>query len=117
MSGDHPIARFLHGQVQCWNTGDQDGFFQHYQRVAAQGLTLEYVGRPLITDGWAALRGMWAQQQPQIEVEVVVAMINGNEAACHHLNHRRDGSGAVHTLELYRFEPGRLSVRYFINMP
>jgi hypothetical protein len=42
-------------------------------------------------------------------------IVNGNEAACHHLNAFREHEGGIETIELYRFEEGKLSVRYFIN--
>jgi hypothetical protein len=109
------IEHFLHGQIDCWNRGDREGFLRHYREMSADGLSIEYVGRPTAGDAWAVLENMWAQQQPLFRVDVVLTVINGNEAACHHINRRVDGSSEIHTVELYRFEPGRLSVRYFIK--
>ena len=108
------IKHFLHGQVECWNNGDKDGFFAHYRSVAAKGLSIEYVGQPE-RDAWQVLEGMWAQQQPRIRVQVRETIINGNEAACHHLNAFVGGEGGIETIELYRFDEGLLSVRYFIG--
>src|SRR5690606_40510568 len=65
----HTIEHFLHGQIDCWNRGDKDGFFAHYRSVSANGLSIEYVGKPQ-ADAWQVLEGMWAQQQPKIRVEV-----------------------------------------------
>lgn len=109
------IERFLHGQVDCWNKGDKEGFFAHYRSVSPNGLSIEYVGRP-VQDGWQVLEGMWAQQQPKIRVEVRQCIVNGSEAASHHLNAFRELEGGIETIELYRFEEGRLSVRYFIDL-
>lgn len=108
------IESFLHGQVDCWNKGDKQGFFAHYRSVAPNGLTIEYVGKPP-QDGWPILEGMWAQQQARIRVEVRRCIVNGVEAACHHLNALREQAGGIETIELYRFEDGTLSVRYFID--
>lgn len=110
----HAIEHFLHGQVDCWNRGDKEGFFAHYRNVSANGLSIEYVGKPQ-HDAWQVLEGMWAQQQPKIRVEVRQCIVNGAEAACHHLNAFREQEGGIETIELYRFEEGKLSVRYFIN--
>jgi hypothetical protein len=107
------IEHFLHGQVACWNKGDKDGFFAHYRHVAPNGLSIEYVGQPE-RDAWQVLEGMWAQQQSKIRVEVKQTIIKGSEAACHHRNAFIDGDGGIETIELYRFEEGLLSVRYFV---
>lgn len=113
VTDQHAIEDFLHGQVACWNKGDQEGFFAHYRRVAPKGLSIEYVGQPA-RDGWPVLEGMWEQQQPRIRVEVRQTIIKGNEAACHHRNAFIDGDGGIETIELYRIEEGVLSVRYFV---
>lgn len=110
------IERFLHAQVAAWNAGDRDAFFAAYREAAPGGLTIEYVGRAA-GDGWAILEGMWAQQSARIEIEEVVAIVNGNEAACHNRNKVRGTAIAVETVELYRFDERRLSVRYFIRQP
>lgn len=111
------IENFLHTQLARWNANDREGFFAAYREAAPGGLTIEYVGRPA-SDGWPVLEGMWAQQNARIEVEEVVTIINGNEAACHNRNKFRDTDVAIETVELYRFEEGgRLSVRYFIRQP
>lgn len=111
----HAIEHFLHGQIDCWNRGDKEGFFAQYRSVSPNGLSIEYVGKPQ-ADAWQVLEGMWAQQQPKIRVEVRQCIVNGNEAACHHLNAFREQEGGIETIELYRFEAGKLFVRYFINL-
>ena len=45
------------------------------------------------------------------------AIVNGSEAACHNRNKLRGTAVAIETIELYRFEAGRLAVRYFIRPP
>jgi hypothetical protein len=107
------IEHFLHGQVECWNSGNKDGFFAHYRSIAGKGLSIEYVGHPE-RDAWQVLEGMWAQQNAKIRIEVKATIINGNEAACHHRNAFVGGEGGVETIEVYRFDEGLLSVRYFV---
>ena len=110
------ITAFLHTQVQCWNAGDRQGFFDAYRGVAPNGLQIEYVGRPA-GDGWPVLEAMWAQQNAKIEIEELMLVVNGSEAACHALNKLRGTQMVIHTLEMYRFDGGALSVRYFVQPP
>jgi hypothetical protein len=107
------IEQFIHAQVRAWNTGDREAFFAAYRAAAPNGLLIEYVGRPA-SDGWPVLEGMWLQQSAKIEIEEVVAIVNGQEAACHNRNKIRGTTRAIDTIELYRFDHGRLHVRYFI---
>lgn len=108
------IESFLHGQVECWNLGDREGFFNHYRSVSPNGLVIEYVGRPAM-DGFAVLEGMWEQQNGEFYVDVEEAIICANEAACRHNNIKRQGAGVIKTIELYKFENGKTTVRYFIK--
>ena len=111
------IEYFLHAQVRAWNAGDKEGFFAAYRSVAPQGLQIEYVGRGPATEGWPVLEGMWTQQSAKIEIEEVALIINGNEVACHNRNKVRGSALAIETIELYHFDNGRLTVRYFIRQP
>jgi len=108
------IERFMHAQVKAWNAGDREAFLRAYREAAPNGLQIEYVGRPT-ADGWPVLEGMWAQQNAKIEIEEVLTIVNGSEAACHNRNKVRGTSIAIETIELYRFDAGRLQVRYFIK--
>lgn len=110
------IEQFLHRQVAAWNAGDKSAFLAAYRAAAPEGLDIEYVGRPA-SNGWPVLEGMWAQQNAKVEVEEVLLVISGNEAACHNRNRLRGTDRAIETIELYRFDAGRLSVRYFIQTP
>lgn len=110
------IESFLHAQVRAWNAGDKEAFLGAYRAAAPNGLQIEYVGRPA-AEGWPVLEGMWARQSAKIEMEEVAAIVNGNEAACHNRNKVRGTTMAIETIELYRFDEGRLSVRYFIKQP
>lgn len=114
LPGTEAITNFMHAQVRCWNAGDRQGFFDAYRDVAPNGLTVEYVGHPA-SDGWGALEDMWAQQSARIEIEELLLVVNGSEAACHALNKVRGTDMAIHTLEMYRFDRGTLAVRYFVQ--
>ncbi|MES2264315.1 MAG: nuclear transport factor 2 family protein [Pseudomonadota bacterium] len=116
MTDRSAIDDFLHGQVDCWNASDKDGFFAHYKKIAPEGLDIEYVGQPR-HDPWQVLEGMWAQQNARIRIEVAACIVNGSEAACHHRNLMRDGAGGIETIETYRFSEGKLAVRYFVAHP
>jgi hypothetical protein len=111
------IEDFLHTQVQAWNVGDKDTFFAAYRAVAPRGLQIEFVGRGPATDGWSILENMWTVQNAKIAIEEVALIVNGSEAACHNRNKMRGTAIAIETIELYRFEDGRLQVRYFVKQP
>lgn len=110
------IEAFIHAQINAWNAGDKDAFFAAYRGAAPQGLQIEYVGKPA-SDGWPILEGMWAQQCAKIEVAEVVVVVNGNEAACHNHNKVRGTNMVIESIELYRFDAGHLTVRYFLKHP
>ncbi len=107
------IERFLHGQVEAWNAHDKESFFGLYKALSPNGLAIDYVGQP-VRPAWDILEDMWAKQNDKIRIEVAKTIINGSEAACHHLNHVTGAGFAIETIELYAFGDGELSVRYFI---
>ncbi len=108
------MERFLHGQLDAWNAGDRDKFFGLYREFSPNGLHIEYVGKP-DRDPWEVLETMWKDHNASMKVEAVKAIINGNEAACYHLNHITAAGVAIKTMEIYAFKDGKLSIRYFID--
>ena len=110
------IEAFLKGQVDAWNRRHKAAFMGLYRDASPNGLEIDYVGQPQ-RDPWEILETMWTNQIDMIEVEVVKKIINGREAACHHKNHIRGSGTWIDTIELYAFDDGRLSVRYFIQPP
>jgi hypothetical protein len=114
MSDTAKIEAFLVAQTVHWNEGNKEAFFDVYRRAAPAGLTIEYIGRPS-QDGWAVLENMWDQQRVNIRVEPVTKIVNGNEAACYVRNVIIGTERAIETIELFRFEEGKLFVRYFIK--
>jgi hypothetical protein len=111
------IEQFMHGQVACWNAHDRSGFLDWYKKMATLSLEIEYVGRTDQKDGWFVIEEMWDKHNTQFELVVATTAINGNEAAVHHHNNIRGTDVTIESIETYRFEPGRLWVRYFLKAP
>ncbi len=44
------IERFMHGQAAAWNAHDKAGLLALYREVAAEHLSIEYVGREQVYD-------------------------------------------------------------------
>lgn len=108
------LESFLHAQVKAWNAHDRDAFFKVYRAMAPGKLEIEYVGRST-GEGWAILENMWDTTNAIVEVEVITTILNGREAACHHINHMPSLDRKVETIELYRFDGDDLYIRYFIK--
>lgn len=111
------IERFMHGQAAAWNAHDKAGLLALYREVAAEHLSIEYVGRADQADGWLVIEEMYDKHNAQFRLEQVTTIVNGNEAAAHHRNCIRDSNIVIESIETYRFEPGRLYVRYFLKAP
>ena len=111
------IERFMRGQVSCWNAHDRAGFMALYREMAPLSLEIEYVGRTDQRDGWFVMEEMWEKHNAQISLEVGTTIQNGNEVALHHRNLIVGTDLAIESIETYRFEPGRLFVRYFLKPP
>lgn len=108
------IEHFLHAQLEHWHAKNRDGFLGAYREMSPNGLTVEYVGRPL-GDGWQAIEDIWEKQVPNIEVEVQSKIINGSEAACLHANKIIGTNQVIPTIEQYIFGDGTLHVRYYVG--
>ncbi|OGB06228.1 MAG: hypothetical protein A3E25_00525 [Burkholderiales bacterium RIFCSPHIGHO2_12_FULL_69_20] len=111
------IARFMHGQVQCWNAHDKAGLLAHYRAVAPNGLDIDYVGRATQADGWFVIEEMYDKHNAQFRLEVVTTIVNGNEVAVHHRNCVVGTDLVIESIETYRFDAGRLWVRYYLKPP
>ncbi|MDZ4101483.1 MAG: nuclear transport factor 2 family protein [Hydrogenophaga sp.] len=111
------IERFMSGQVRCWNKHDRAGLIALYREMASTQLTIEYVGRAQQADGWLVIEEMFDKHNHQFRLEVVNTIINGNEAAVRHRNCIVGSSQVIESIETYRFGPGTLHVRYFLQPP
>jgi hypothetical protein len=106
------IHRFVASQLEFWNAGQRTEMTDLYRRYAPDGLTIEYVGQP-VGDGWPLYEHMWDNYGGSVRTEIIEILVKGNEAACHFLNVRRDSGIGNPSIEIYRFEEGRLHIRYF----
>ncbi len=111
------IERFMRGQVECWNAHDKAGLMALYREMAPERLDIGYAGRSTDKDGWFIIEEMFDKHNAQFRLEVVETIINGNEAAVHHRNCIVGSDAVIQSIETYRFEPGRLSVIYYLKPP
>ncbi|MBR9909317.1 MAG: nuclear transport factor 2 family protein [Gammaproteobacteria bacterium] len=116
MEKNQQLEHFVHAQVECWNQGDKEGFLKCYSDIAPNGLSVEIVGAPQM-EPQVALEAMW-RTQPDIRIDIVCAVVVGNEAVTHHRNIKRSsGELSTDTLEIYQLDDGKLSARYFVSHP
>ena len=106
------IREFLVQQIALWNAEKRQEMTDMYKRYSPKGLAIEYVGQPA-GDGWAAYEHMWDEYGGRVKGEIVEILVNGNEAACHFLNVRKDSGIRNPSIETYRFDDGKLTVRYY----
>ncbi len=111
------IERFMSGQVRCWNEHDKAGLLALYREVAPASLDIEYVGRAQQADGWLVIEEMYDKHNAQFRLEVVCTIANGNDVAVHHRNCIVGTHQVIESIEHYRFGPGTLHVRYFLQPP
>lgn len=111
------VENFMKGQVAAWNRHDKAGFLALYREMAPELLDIQYAGRPRQEDGWFVIEEMWDKHNLQITLQVGMTIINGNEAAVQHRNLIVGTDLSIESIETYRFEPGRLFVRYFLKPP
>jgi hypothetical protein len=106
------IRDFLTRQVALWNSGNRKEMTDLYRKYARDQLVIEYVGQP-IGDGWKTYEHMWDAYGGSVKTDVVEILVNGNEGACSMRNVRVASGLANPSIEIYRFEEGRLHIRYF----
>ena len=70
-----------------------------------------------LADGWFVIEEMYDKHNAQIKLEVVATVFNGSEAAAHHRNCIVGTDLVIESIETYRFDAGRLWVRYFLKAP
>ena len=111
------IKRFMQGQVRCWNAHDTTGLLALYRAMAPEQLDIRYAGRDTDKDGWFIIEEMFDKHNAQFRLEVVETITNGNEVAVHHRNCIVGSDAVIESIETYRFEPGRLSIVYYLKPP
>ena len=108
------IHEFLTSQLEMFNEGRREEMTALYRKYAADELIIEYVGQP-VGDGWKTFDHMWDNYGGLVKTNCAEMFINGNEGACYMKNVRVATGVANPSIEIYRFEPGRLHIRYFHN--
>lgn len=108
------IARFIQRQTEFWNASDFEAMREIYREYARDRLIIEYVGMP-IGDGWTEFQNLWNRYNGVVKTRTVEVMVNGNEAACYFRNERTVGTVVNPSIEIYKFTPGVLHIRYFHN--
>ena len=111
------IEHFMKNGASYWNAGNREGYMGLYQTAAPDGLEISYAGRAEQKDGWLILEEMWDKHNSQIEIDTVVTIINGDEAAIHYRNRIVGTEHVILSLETYHFTPGKLSVKYYLLPP
>ena len=101
-----------------WNAKNIEGVLAAFRALGPTGYTIEYIGSAPL-DGEPAVRDMWATYGATCTTDIVHLIVNGDEAAAL-INNNIHGDGSVTTLpsiETYRVEDGRLTVRYYHDTP
>ncbi|WP_380879589.1 hypothetical protein ACFB49_23120 [Sphingomonas sp. DBB INV C78] len=106
------IATFLREQYLLWNDQKRDELMAYFRRMAPNGFTIEYVGR-LPQDGEQAMEEMFAQYGGKCRTDLLQLLVNGNEAATYVDNRFVDTDVGMPSIETYKFEDGRMQIRYF----
>jgi hypothetical protein len=106
------IKTFLTQQLEYWNSSRRAEMTALYKKYAQSKLIIEYVGQP-IGDGWTAFDHMWDNYNGKVRTDAIEMLVNGNEGACHYNNVRVATGIGNHSIEIYRFDEGRLHIRYF----
>ncbi len=115
-SNSNQLRDFVREQYRLWNEGRFADLIASYQSIAPNGLTLEYVGRGVLPDGWKALQDMCDTFGATIRIEVLELIVNGDEAAAYAINNQTLADGglkATPSIDLYRLKDGKLECRYF----
>ena len=112
---EREIFDFLNHQVALWNSGKRQEMTDLYRHYARDQLSIEYVGQP-IGDGWKAFERMWDMHGGIVRSDIVEILVTGNEGACAMRNVRLASGLFNPSIELYRFEEGRLFIRYFYRV-
>ena len=106
------IEHFLVNQYRLWSEDRIDEMMDLFRRIAPNGFTIQYVGSPEV-EGEKAMADMIAQYAGKMRTELVKLLVNGNEAATVVDNIPTDSDQVIQSIETYKFEGGKMQVRYF----
>lgn len=106
------IAEFLRTQYLLWNDNKIDEMMAYFRRMAPNGFTIEYVGAEP-QEGEQAMADMIAQYRGKVRTDLRQLLVNGNEAASYVDNRFLETDTGLPSIETYRFEDGKMYIRYF----
>lgn len=114
--GEAEIATFVTDQYHLWSEDRVDEMLALFARIAPDGYVIEYVGQPP-QEGEASMTAMIAQYRGKVRTELRQLLVNGAEAAATVDNVFLETGALMPSIETYRFDRGRLHVRYFHQAP
>lgn len=106
------IEQFIRDQYRLWSEDRIDEMMVLFRRIAPNGFTIEYVGKPP-QEGEQAMAEMIAEHGGKIRADLRQLIVNGNEAAAVVDNVVNDTGHVIPSIETYRFEDGKMHARYF----
>tara|TARA_R110000787_G_scaffold79023_9_gene172788 strand:- start:5819 stop:6190 length:372 start_codon:yes stop_codon:yes gene_type:complete len=108
------LEQAIRDNYRLWNEGKREELDRLFAAMGPDGFTIEYVGAPSI-DGPTAMADMWTKYGGQCITEPVEVIVNGSEGAAYVANRLQtpDGVVTLPSLETYKVEDGRLTIRYF----
>jgi len=111
---DDEFKQAITDNYRLWNEGNIDGLMSLFDKMGPAGFAIEYVGSDPV-EGKEAMADMWDQYGGQCPAKPQEVIVNGNEGAAYVLNHLNTDDGVVilPSLETYKIEDGKLSIRYF----
>lgn len=106
------IAHFASVQYQYWNDGKWDELFAAYDKIAPNGYTIQYFGKP-VTDGRAALDKMIRNVAGKVRTNVREVLVNEGEAVVIVGNEVLGTDVETTSIERYLFKDGKVACSYF----
>ena len=108
------LDQAIRDTYRLWNEGSYEELNTLFRTMGPNGFSIEYVGSPAV-DGPAAIEAMWLQYGGKCTTEAVEVIVNGSEGAAYVANHLQTEEGVtiLPSLETYRVDDGKLTIRYF----
>ncbi len=110
--GSAEIERFIRDQYRLWSDDRVEEMLELFRTIAPAGYTIEYVGRG-VEDGDASMAAMIDQYRGKVLTHLRRLIVNGSEAAAVVDNEFVASGHVMPSIETYRFEGGRMAIRYF----
>src|SRR5690606_16648714 len=115
---DEIFKQAIEDNYRLWNENKIDDLLALFDKMGPEGFTIEYVGQEPV-EGKKAIADMWAQYGGKSPAKPQLVLVNGNEGAAYVLNYVQTDKGemVLPSLETYKVEDGKLTIRYYHNIP